>query len=144
MLVLLTAPKNLEIIERQPELSNLATAQDVLYSALDLDEPIQITASHGIDEYCAAHIIHQTLETYLDHTAQLQFLPPDENDVTQMANGVHILIGDFSEIGESGRDASDNPDRNSRWNTYRRDSSWGRRDSESRSTQTLPTAYQSF
>lgn len=97
--------EELEIIERQPELSNLATAQDVLYSALDLDEPIQITASHGIDEYCAAHIIHQTLETYLDHTAQLQFLPPDENDVTQMANGVHILIGDFSEIGESGRDA---------------------------------------
>ncbi|RKU38486.1 hypothetical protein C6496_06675 [Candidatus Poribacteria bacterium] len=97
--------EELEIIERQPELSNLATAQDVLYSALDLDEPIQITASHGIDEYCAAHIIHQTLETYLDHTAQLQFLPPDENDVPQMANGVHILIGDFSEIGESGRDA---------------------------------------
>ena len=97
--------EELEIIESQPELSNLATAQDVLYSALDLDEPIQITASHGIDEYCAAHIIHQTLETYLDHTAQLQFLPPDENDVTQIANGVHILIGDFSEIGESGRDA---------------------------------------
>ena len=97
--------EELEVIERQPELSNLTTAQDVLYSALDLDEPIQITASHGIDEYCAAHIIHQTLETYLDHTAQLQFLPPDENDVTQMANGVHILIGDFSEIGESGRDA---------------------------------------
>ncbi len=97
--------EELEIIERQPELSNLATAQDVLYSALDLDEPIQITASHAIDEYCAAHIIHQTLETYLDHTAQLQFLPPDENDVPQMANGVHILIGDFSEIGESGRDA---------------------------------------
>ncbi|MDE0427486.1 MAG: UvrD-helicase domain-containing protein [Candidatus Poribacteria bacterium] len=97
--------EELEVIERQPELSNLTTAQDVLYSAIDLDEPIQITASHGIDEYCAAHIIHQTLETYLDHTAQLQFLPPDENDVTQMANGVHILIGDFSEIGESGRDA---------------------------------------
>ena len=97
--------EELEVIERQPELSNLATAQDVLYSALNLDEPIQIIASHGIDEYCAAHIIHQTLETYLDHTAQLQFLPPDENNVTQMANGVHVLIGDFAEIGESGRDA---------------------------------------
>ncbi|MDE0556472.1 MAG: UvrD-helicase domain-containing protein, partial [Candidatus Poribacteria bacterium] len=97
--------EELEVIERQTELSNLVTAQDVLYSALDLDEPIQITVSHGIDEYCAAHTIHQTLQTYLDHTAQLQFLPPDENDVTQMANGVHILIGDFSEIGESGRNA---------------------------------------
>lgn len=97
--------EELEVIERQPEPSNLATAQDVLYSALDLDEPIQIIACHGIDEYCAAHIIHQTLETYLDHTAQLQFLPPDENDVTQIANGVYMLIGDFAEIGESGRDA---------------------------------------
>ena len=97
--------EELEVIERQPELSNLATAQDVLYSALDLNEPIQIIASHGIDAYCAAHIIHQTLETYLDHTAQLQFLPPDENDVTQIANGVYMLIGDFAEIGESGRDA---------------------------------------
>ncbi len=97
--------EELEVIERQPEPSNLSTAQDVLYSALDLDEPIQIIACHGIDEYCAAHIIHQTLETYLDHTAQLQFLPPDENDVTQIANGVYMLIGDFAEIGESGRDA---------------------------------------
>ncbi len=97
--------EELEVIERQPELSNLTTAQDVLYSALDLDEPIQITTSHGIDEYCAAHIIHQTLETYLDHTVQLRFLPPDENDGTLMANGVHVLIGDFAEIGESGRDA---------------------------------------
>lgn len=97
--------EELEVIERQPEPSNLATAQDVLYSALDLDEPIQIIASHGIDEYCAAHIIHQTLEAYLDHTAQLQFLPPDANDVTQIANGVHVLIGDFAEIGESGRNA---------------------------------------
>ena len=97
--------EELEAIERQPELPNLGTTQDVLYSALDLDEPIQITASHGIDAYCAAHIIHQTLETYLDYTAQLQFLPPDENDVTPMENGVHVFIGDFAEIGESGRDA---------------------------------------
>ena len=97
--------EELEVIERQPELSNLATAQDVLYSARNLDEPIQIIATHGIDEYCAAHIIHQTLETYLDHTAELQFLPPDANDVTQIANGVYMLIGDFAEIGESGRDA---------------------------------------
>lgn len=97
--------EELEIIEKQPELPNLATAQDVLYSALDLDEPIQITASHGIDEYCAAQIVCQTLETYLDHTVQLQFLPPDENDVTHIANGVHVLIGNFGEVGESGRNA---------------------------------------
>ena len=63
--------EELEAIEKQPELPNLATAQDVLYSALDLDEPIQITASHGIDEYCAAHILHQTFETYLNQRVQL-------------------------------------------------------------------------
>lgn len=97
--------EELEVIEKQPELPNLVTAQDVLYSALNLDEPIQITARHGIDEYCAAHIIHRTLETYLDQHAELQFLPPDENRPPQFDNGVHLLIGDFEELGETGRDA---------------------------------------
>ena len=97
--------EELEVMEKQPEPPNLGTAQDVLYSALDLDEPIQITASHGIDEYCAAHIIHQTLETYLDYTPQLQFLPPNQNRATQMESGVHLLIGDFAEVGETGREA---------------------------------------
>ncbi len=96
--------EELKVIEKQPELPNLGTAQDVLYSALDGNEPIQITASHGIDEYCAAHIIHQTLETYLDHTPQLHFLPPDENRAMQLESGVHLLIGDFAEIGENERD----------------------------------------
>ena len=95
--------EELEIIEKQTELPNLGTAQDVLYSALDLDEPIQITASHGIDEYCAAHIIHQTLETYLDRTPELHFLPPDENRAPQPESGVHLLIGNFAEVGETGR-----------------------------------------
>ena len=97
--------EELEVIEKRPELPNLATAQDVLYSALDLEEPIRITASHGIDEYCAAHIVHQTLETYLDQSAELQFLPPDENRAAQLDNGVHLLIGDFEELSEKGRDA---------------------------------------
>ena len=97
--------EELEVLEKQPELPNLVTAQDVLYSALDLDEPIQIIASHGIDAYCAAHIIHQTLETYLNRSVKLQFLPPDENRLPQLNNGVHLLIGDFEEFGEKGRDA---------------------------------------
>ena len=97
--------EELEIIEKQPDLPNLATAQDVLYSALDLGEPIQIIASHGIDEYCAAHIIHQTLETYLNQSVQLQFLSPDDNKPTQLDDGVHLLIGEFEELGEKGRDA---------------------------------------
>ncbi len=97
--------EELDILEKQPDPSNLATAQDVLYSALALDEPIQITACHGIDEYAAAHIIYQTLETYLHHTAQLQFLPADENRGTPKENGVHLLIGDFTDLGETVRNA---------------------------------------
>ena len=97
--------EELEVIEKQPEVPNLVTAQDVLYSALNLGEPIQITASHGIDEYCAAHIIYQTLETYLNHTAQLQLLPPEGNRPKPNENGVHLLIGNFKDIGESARDA---------------------------------------
>ena len=97
--------EELEVIEKQPELPNLVTAQDVLYSALTLGEPVQITASHGIDEYCAAHIIYQTLETYLNHTPQLQLLPPEGNRPKSNENGVHLLIGDFEHIGESARDA---------------------------------------
>ena len=97
--------EELEVIEKQPEVPNLVTAQDVLYSALNLGEPIQITASHGIDEYCAAHIIYQTLETYLNHTAQLQLLPPEGNRPKPNENGVHLLIGNFENIGESARDA---------------------------------------
>ena len=97
--------EELEVIEQQPELPNLVTARDVLYSALDLNEPIQITACYGIDAYCAAHILHQTLEMFLDQHAELQFLPPDENRPPQLDNGVHLLIGDFEELGETGRDA---------------------------------------
>ncbi len=97
--------EELEVIEKQPEMSNLVTAQDVLYSALNLGEPIQITASHGIDEYAAAHIIYETLETYLNHTPQLQLLPPEGNRPKSNENGVHVLIGNFEEIGEDARDA---------------------------------------
>ena len=97
--------EELEAIEKQPESPNLASAQDVLYSAIDLNEQIQITASHGIDAYCAAHIIHQTLETYLGKTVQLQFLPPDTAQrrvPPTLHNGVHLLIGDFDELAENG------------------------------------------
>ena len=97
--------EELEVIEKQPEMPNLVTAQDVFYSALTLGEPVQITASHGIDEYCAAHIIYQTLETYLNHTPQLQLLPPEGNRPKSNENGVHLLIGNFEDIGDSARDA---------------------------------------
>lgn len=90
--------KELAVIEKQPEPPNLAIAQDVLYSAIDLNEQIQITASHGVDAYCAAYIIHQTLETYLNQTVQLQLLQRGETKPVRNKNGVHLLIGDFDEL----------------------------------------------
>ena len=98
--------KELSVIENQSEISNLGLAQDVLYSALDRGEPIQITASYGIDEYCAAHIIRETLKTYLDQNVQIQFLPRElNNELILNGNAVNLLIGDFDEFGENGTKA---------------------------------------
>ena len=97
--------EELAVIEQQPEIPNLTTAQDVLYSAIKLGEPIQVTACHGIDDYCAAHIFYQTFETYLNVTAELQFLSPEANRPRQNKNGVHLLIGSFGDLEENVRDA---------------------------------------
>ena len=110
--------KELSVIENQPEMSNLGLAQDVLYSALDRDEPIQITASYGIDASCAAYIIRETLKTYLNKNVQIRFLPKESNveeqglqqtaagvresEPTLNPNAVNLLIGDFAELGEKG------------------------------------------
>ncbi|MDE0087421.1 MAG: UvrD-helicase domain-containing protein, partial [Candidatus Poribacteria bacterium] len=110
--------KELSVIEVQPQMQNLALAQDVLYSAIDRGESIQIIANYGIDEYCAAEIIHQTLKTYLNKNVQIQFLPKESNVEEQDAqpttsgvsrsepilnpNAVNLLIGDFAELAESG------------------------------------------
>ena len=92
-------------IEKQPELPNLGVAQDILYSAIDLNEQIQITVSSGIDEYCAAQIIHQTFETYLGENVPIHFSEPTSSKPTRDADGVHLLIGDFNELGEKGEKA---------------------------------------
>ena len=110
--------KELSVIEEQPEMQNLALAQDVLYSAIDRGESIQIIANYGIDEYCAAEIIHQTLKTYLNKNVQIQFLPKESNVEEQGSqpttsgvsrsepilnpNTVNLLIGDFAKLGEKG------------------------------------------
>ena len=110
--------KELSVIEVQPQMQNLALAQDVLYSAIDRGESIQIIANYGIDEYCAAEIIHQTLKTYLNKNVQIQFLPKESNVEEQDAqpttsgvsrsepilnpNAVNLLIGDFAQLGEKG------------------------------------------
>ncbi len=99
--------KELGTIERQPEMQNVSLIQDVLYSALDRDEPIKITASYGIDEYCAASIIHQTLKTTLDKNVEIQLLPKDtDRSKPQLnENGINLLIGDFGELDETSADS---------------------------------------
>lgn len=112
--------KELSIIENQPELTNLGLAQDVLYSAIDRGETIQVTANYGIDEYCAALIFGETLKTYLNQNINIQFLPKntsvesDESNSMQSnakesvqflkQNAVNLLIGEFGELGERNQD----------------------------------------
>ena len=88
-------------IESQPEIPGLRAATDTLYSAIDRGEPIQLMASYGIDSYCAAHIIRNTLERYLDLSIYTDLLPPDSplNPIMD-ESGVNILIGDFGELPE--------------------------------------------
>ena len=97
--------KELTVIENTSDLSNLGLAQDVLYSALVRGEQIQITAGYGIDEYCSAYIISQTLKSYLDQNVEIQYLPKIEtsdgdSERLRNRNAVNILIGDFEELGE--------------------------------------------
>ncbi len=99
--------KELAAIENKSDLSNLGLAQDVLYSALDRGEQIQITACYGIDEYCSAYIISQTIKSYLDQNVEVQYLPKTdtsdgESERLFNRNAVNILIGDFGELGEKG------------------------------------------
>ncbi|MCG9126142.1 UvrD-helicase domain-containing protein [Candidatus Poribacteria bacterium] len=96
--------KELSIIENYDEIQNLGVVQDVLYSAIDLGEPIRIIASYGIDEYCATEIIRQTLTEYLDQDVDIQYLPKQDtlnvpnNTPILKENSVNILIGDFTEL----------------------------------------------
>ena len=88
-------------IENQPEIPGLRAATDTLYSAIDRGDPIHLTASYGVDSYCAAHIIRNTLERYLDLSIYTDLLPPDSSPApTVDGSGVNILIGDFGDLPE--------------------------------------------
>ena len=89
--------EEIEILEKQLEAPHLSTATDVLYRALNRGERIQITANYGIDEYCAAQIIRQTLNTYLKQEVSIQFMPSATSKPVLDTNSVHILIGPFTE-----------------------------------------------
>ena len=88
-------------IEDQPEVPGLRAATDTLYSAIDRGVPIRLMASYGVDTYCAAHIIRNTLERYLNLSIDIDLLPltPSFESVFD-ESGVNILIGDFGQLPE--------------------------------------------
>ena len=79
---------------------NIDEAGDILHRAVESGDRIHITVSYGIDEYCAAHILRQSLETYLNLTVQVHFLLPGVSKPQITEKGVHVLIGDFGELQE--------------------------------------------
>ena len=93
--------EELDIIEeKRLNVTNIVEAGDVLHRAVESGDRIHITVSYGIDEYCAAHILRQSLETYLNRTVQIQFLLPGLHEPQITEKGVHVLIGDFGELQE--------------------------------------------
>lgn len=90
--------EDIEKIENHTKLQNLSKAVSVLQEAVVSDGTIQITAKYGIDEYCAAQIIYQTFEQYLDKTVQVQYLLHDSDEIRFPTRDVHILVGDFDEL----------------------------------------------
>lgn len=96
--------KELNVIESQSDMANLGLAQDVLYSALNRREQIQITATYGIDEYCSAYILSQMLKTYLNQNVEVRHLTKEnrsnDREFELNRNAVNILIGDFDELVE--------------------------------------------
>ena len=90
--------EEIDVLENQLEVPHLPTATDILYKAISRNERIQITASSGIDEYCAAQIIRQTLSTYLKQDISIQFMSSNINEPVLDTNSLHILIGTFGEL----------------------------------------------
>ena len=88
------------IEEKRLNVMNIAEAGDVLQRAVESGDRIHITVSYGIDEYCAAHILRQSLEMYLNRTVQIQFLLPGVHEPQITEKGVHVLIGDFGKLQE--------------------------------------------
>ena len=88
-------------IEEWDEIPYLRVAADALYSAIQRGESVRITATNEIDACCAAHIVHQTIEHYLDCDVCIEFLPL-EDEIPEIDNdSINVLIGRFSALPEA-------------------------------------------
>lgn len=85
--------EEIRTIEEWDEIPYLRMAADALYSAVQRGESVRITATHEIDARCAAHIVHQTIERYLDCGVHIEFLPSGNETLQIDHDSINILIG---------------------------------------------------
>lgn len=86
--------KEIQAIEMVQEDPNLQMAADTLGRRINHGKPIRIISSHGIDAHCAAYILHQTIEPYLNCDVQLEFLQPRRVNMPEKAETeIDIFIG---------------------------------------------------
>ena len=91
--------EDLDIIEKSRlNIPKIDEAEDILYRAVESGERIHITTTYGIDEYCAAYILRQSLETYLNRTVPVHYLLSGDREPQIIERGIHVLIGDFAEL----------------------------------------------
>ena len=93
--------EEIQSIEEWNEIPHLRMATDALYSAIQRGESVRITANYEIDARCAAHIVHQTIERYLDCGVHIEFLPSGNETLQIDHDSINILIGRFAIVPET-------------------------------------------
>ena len=93
--------EEIRTIEEWDEIRHLRMAADALYSAVQRGESVRITATTQIDARCAAHIVHQTIERYLDCGVHIEFLPSGDDTLQIDQDSITILIGRFAVVPET-------------------------------------------
>ena len=93
--------EEIRTIEEWDEIPHLRMAADALYSAVQRGESVRITATHEIDARCAAHIVHQTIERYLDCGVHIEFLSSGNETLPIDHDSINILIGRSAVVPET-------------------------------------------
>ena len=88
-------------IEEWEEMPQFRIAADALYSAIQRGGSVRITATYEIDACCAAHIVHQTIERYLNCDVHVEFLPSGVEIPQIDEDCINVLIGRFAALPET-------------------------------------------